>query len=215
MKKMSVAVSIVLFGSVWGFFEATLGGVLHMVHLPMTGQIMGSIGVAIMFFAMRSGLKPSSLFSVSLVAASFKFADVYLFGLPVFDIKIINPAQAIAMEGLAFASMAALFRNVEKSFASKIMPASFVMISSMVLFNLLLYFVVGYRPTQNMMHPFASVFINLPVGIAISSVLMQGVDTFNERAFGVFFKGRFGLAIQSVAAAVLIAATVILRGAIG
>ncbi len=95
--------TILLFGTTWGLLEATLGGALHLIHIPFTGAIMASIGFALLFAALRAGVAPSRLFMVSLVAASFKFLDCPLFGLPLFAQTIVNPAMAIASQGLAAA----------------------------------------------------------------------------------------------------------------
>lgn len=100
---MTTIITIILFGSIWGLFEATLGGVLHIARVPFTGTIMASIGFTIMFAALRGGLKPAHLFAVAGVAAAFKFVDGPLFSLPIFDRTIVNPAVAIASQGLACA----------------------------------------------------------------------------------------------------------------
>ena len=55
---MNKIITIILFGAIWGLFEATLGGVLHIAHLPFTGTIMASIGFTILYCAMRAGAKP-------------------------------------------------------------------------------------------------------------------------------------------------------------
>ncbi len=103
---MKQLIPIILFGAIWGLIEATLGGVLHLVRIPFTGTIMASFGFAVLFAALRSGLRPAQLLSVSLVAASFKFLDAPLFHLALVDRTIINPALAIASQGLVFAFIA-------------------------------------------------------------------------------------------------------------
>jgi len=99
-------VGILVFGSIWGFFEATLGGFLHMIIFPNKGAIMGGIGVAIMASALAIYRKPGMLPGIGIVAASFKLLDVWLFALPVASIHIINPAMAIIFESLAFGIVA-------------------------------------------------------------------------------------------------------------
>lgn len=95
--------TILLFGTAWGLIEATLGGVLHLMRLPFTGAIMASIGFALLYAALRAGVRPSRLLFISLIAAGFKFLDIPLFGLPLFAQTVINPAVAIASQGLAAA----------------------------------------------------------------------------------------------------------------
>lgn len=36
-----LVIGILVFGSIWGFLEATLGGFLHMIIFPNKGAIMG------------------------------------------------------------------------------------------------------------------------------------------------------------------------------
>lgn len=116
MKEMKSTWMTVLFiGSLWGFLEATLGGVLHLSPVPFSGRIMAPIGFALMFWGMKNGLKAHQLFCVSLIAASFKFFDIFLFSLPLSHISIVNPAQSIAMQGLCFAALSSLFRKQENS----------------------------------------------------------------------------------------------------
>lgn len=106
-----ILIGILLFGSIWGFFEATLGGFLHMIIFPNKGAIMGGIGVAIMASALAIYRKPSILLGIGIVAASFKLLDVWLFALPIASIHIINPAMAIIFESLAFGLVAIFVMN--------------------------------------------------------------------------------------------------------
>ncbi|MFC2001487.1 hypothetical protein ACFLUZ_03155 [Chloroflexota bacterium] len=101
-------IGILVFGSIWGFFEATLGGFLHMIIFPNKGAIMAGIGVATMASALAMYRKPAMLPGIGIVAASFKLLDIWLFALPVASIHIINPAMAIIFESLAF-SLVAVF----------------------------------------------------------------------------------------------------------
>jgi len=100
-------IGILVFGSIWGFFEATLGGFLHMIIFPNKGAIMGGIGVSLMAVALAIYKKPSMLPGIGIIAASFKLLDVWLFALPATSIHIINPAMAIIFESLAFGLVAA------------------------------------------------------------------------------------------------------------
>ncbi len=106
-----IIIAILVFGSVWGFFEATLGGFLHMIIFPNKGAIMAGIGVALMASALAIYRKPGMLPGIGIVAASFKLLDVWLFALPVASIHIINPAMAIIFESLAFSLVAVFMMN--------------------------------------------------------------------------------------------------------
>ncbi len=104
-------IGILVFGSIWGLLEATLGGFLHMIIFPNKGAIMSGIGVAVMALALAIYRKPAMLPGIGIVAASFKLLDVWLFSLPVASIHIVNPAMAIVFESLAFGLVAAFIMN--------------------------------------------------------------------------------------------------------
>jgi len=104
-------IGILVFGSIWGFLEATLGGFLHMIIFPNKGAIMSGIGVAIMAAALAIYKKPSMLPGIGIIAASFKLLDVWLFALPAASIHIINPAMAIIFESVAFGLVAVFVMN--------------------------------------------------------------------------------------------------------
>ena len=106
-----LGIGILVFGSVWGLLEATLGGFLHMIIFPNKGAIMSGIGLAIMASALAIYRKPAMLPGIGIVAASFKLLDVWLFSLPVASIHIVNPAMAIVFESLAFGLVAVFIMN--------------------------------------------------------------------------------------------------------
>jgi hypothetical protein len=108
---VNLIIGILVFGSIWGFLEATLGGFLHMIVFPNKGAIMSGIGVAIMGTALAIYRKPSMAPGIGIVAASFKLLDVWFFALPAASIHIINPAMAIIFESLAFSLVAAFVMN--------------------------------------------------------------------------------------------------------
>ena len=108
---LNLIIGILLFGSIWGFFEATLGGFLNMIIFPNKGAIMSGIGVAIMGGALAIYRKPSMLPGIGIVAASFKLLNVGFLFVPISAVYIINPAMAIIFESLAFSLVAAFVMN--------------------------------------------------------------------------------------------------------
>ena len=106
-----ILIGILVFGSIWGFFEATLGGYLHMILFPNKGAIMSGIGVAIMGSALAIYKRPIMLLGIGIVAASFKLLNVWLLFVPITSIHITNPAMAIIFESLAFSLVAAFLMN--------------------------------------------------------------------------------------------------------
>ena len=101
-----IVIGILVFGSIWGFLEATLGGFLHLIIFPNKGAIMGGIGVAIMASALAIYKKPTMLPGIGLVAALFKLLDVWIFSLAITSVHIINPAMAIIFESVVFGLVA-------------------------------------------------------------------------------------------------------------
>jgi len=109
-----ILVGILLFGSIWGFLEATLGGYLHFIIFPNKGAIMSGIGIAIMASALTIYRKPAMLPFLGIVSASHKLLDVWLFSLPVNSIHIINPAMAIIFESIAFSAVVILMQQMQR-----------------------------------------------------------------------------------------------------
>jgi len=107
---IDIIIGILVFGSIWGLLEATLGGFLNMIIFPNKGAIMAGIGVAIMGMALAVYRKPSMTFGIGIVAASFKLLNVWIF-VPVSYVHIINPAMAIVTESLAFSLVVAFLMN--------------------------------------------------------------------------------------------------------
>ena len=108
---ISIIIGILIFGSIWGFFEATLGGLLNMIIFPNKGAIMGGIGMAIMGIALAIYRKPAMLPCIGIVAASFKLLNVWLLFVPISAVYIINPATAIFLESLAFSVVMVFVMN--------------------------------------------------------------------------------------------------------
>jgi len=109
-------IGILVFGSIWGFCEATLGGFLNMIIFPNKGAIMGGIGMAIMGAALAIYRKPAMLPGIGIVAASFKLLNVWFLFVPISAVYIINPAMAIFLESLAFSLVVAfVMHRMEKN----------------------------------------------------------------------------------------------------
>lgn len=86
------------FGSLWGIFEATLGYLLHLIPIPISGMIMFPIGVFFMKRAEKATGKSNSIFIVSLIAAVIKSVNFLMPNPNVF--KVINPILMIITQGL-------------------------------------------------------------------------------------------------------------------
>jgi len=111
-----VIIGILVFGSIWGLLEATLGGFLNLIVFPNKGAIMGGIGMAIMGTALAIYRKPAMLPGIGIVAASFKWLNSWLLFVPASAIFIINPAMAIFLESLAFSLVVTfLMHRIDKN----------------------------------------------------------------------------------------------------
>jgi len=90
----------ILWGLLWGIFEATAGHLLHLARVPgLAGWIMFPAGFYAMSRAFAAAGKFRSIFLTAGFAAAVKCADLLL---PGGDIAmIINPARAILLESLA------------------------------------------------------------------------------------------------------------------
>jgi len=106
-----ILLGILVFGSIWGLLEATLGGFLNLIIFPNKGAIMSGIGMAIMGTALAIHRKPAMLPGIGIVAASFKWLNSWLLFVPANAVQIINPAMAIVFESLAFGLVAAFLMD--------------------------------------------------------------------------------------------------------
>ena len=95
--------AVLFFGGLWGFTEATLGFLLHLLPRmtgipPMAGLVLFPIGVGFMLCAVSRTGSPSSAVLVALVAAAIKASSVVL--APVTWVFVQNPVISILLEGL-------------------------------------------------------------------------------------------------------------------
>lgn len=96
-------VSIAVFGTLWGFIEATLGNTLHLLHLPFSGTILTSIALIIILIARIYNPTRGSTFLMAIIAAFIKvisFATVKL-----------GPFVAIIAEGILIELLLSTFRT--------------------------------------------------------------------------------------------------------
>ena len=106
-------IGILVFGSIWGLLEATLGGFLNLIIFPNKGAILGGIGMAIMGVALAKYRKPAMLAGIGVVAASFKLLNVWL--MFVNPLGIVGPVAAIISESLAMGLVAVFVMRRMKS----------------------------------------------------------------------------------------------------
>jgi len=95
LKRISV---ILMFGSVWGILEASLGYVLHLLPALVAGSVMFPIASVILLWAYKSSKKKSDLIWIGFIAALIKAVDFFLPNLSYF--KVLNPMIAIVFESV-------------------------------------------------------------------------------------------------------------------
>jgi hypothetical protein len=118
---LGVVTGILVFGSVWGLVEATLGGALHLIHFTYKGAITGGIAMAIMAAFVVTYRRPRLVFWLGVIAALFKPLSAVIYGQPVFAPFVVNPASAILLEALGFTLVVSLlFKGFESSIKTRI-----------------------------------------------------------------------------------------------
>lgn len=113
---ISISLTVLVIGSVWGMLEMTLGGFLHAIHLPQKGAIMGGLAVSFMSVFITITGKPFLVPILGIIAALFKPFNAVIYGVPLFSPFVINPAIAIIMEALAFTAVAVVLKNAIDKF---------------------------------------------------------------------------------------------------
>lgn len=82
---------IAVFGCLWGLSEATLGSILHLVRLPLSGLILSAIALVIILIARTYNNTRGSTFMMGLVAALIKLVGL--------STAKLGPMVGIIMEG--------------------------------------------------------------------------------------------------------------------
>jgi len=135
---LGVVIGILVFGSIWGLVEATLGGFLHLTHFAYKGAITGGIGMSIMATFVVVYGRPRLVFWIAVIAALFKSLSAVIYGQPIFAPFVVNPASAILLEGLAFSLVVSLlFKGFESSIKMRIGAGVAAGYLSIILFGVL------------------------------------------------------------------------------
>ena len=103
-----------IYGLLWGLSELFLGGYLHLIFHPLKGMIMQGIGYTILaIYIIRANRLFHPLF-IGLIAASFKFFNIFLFGIAPFSQGIINPAFAIIEQSLMATLISSIMIGIKR-----------------------------------------------------------------------------------------------------
>jgi hypothetical protein len=99
-----------VFGALWGAAEMSLGSVLHMMNVPMTGMFMSAIGLTVALIGRLFVNRPGATFFIGVIAALLKMFS--------FGSVVIYPVFGILMEALlADAALTALHKPGRIAFA--------------------------------------------------------------------------------------------------
>ena len=112
-RKLCFVIDVILFGSIWGFLEATLGTLLHLPIVDKAGMYAASstIMVPIAYYVMAMCYKKTGkLYSVpmmGIIASAIKLCVAFVIG---FRPSVYNPAIYIIVESLCMFGALAIFR---------------------------------------------------------------------------------------------------------
>jgi len=138
---VKILVGILLFGSIWGFAEATLGAILHLLNSPHKGVIMASFGVMVLSCAVAV-VKPRKVLSFALaigfIASLVKGIDLLLLPLDshVLRVMVVIPIEACAFGGLVkvFSSTFYQNRSIRPFIGAVSVYAGFFMLSTVYVY---------------------------------------------------------------------------------
>jgi hypothetical protein len=89
LKELTIIAAL---GALWGSVEMTLGSFLHVLNVPFTGAVLGSIGICIALVGRVVVPRPGSTLSIAVIAALLKALSI--------GGVVLSPMIAIVMEGL-------------------------------------------------------------------------------------------------------------------
>jgi len=101
-------VSIAVFGTLWGFLEATLGNALHLFNLPFSGSILAAIALIIILIARIYNPTRGSTILMAIIAAFIKAIS--------FSTVKLGPFIAILMEGILIEIILIVFQPTRIGF---------------------------------------------------------------------------------------------------
>ena len=99
--RYSVFLSIMVWGTLWGIFEATVGYLLHLLPFSVSWLIMYPAACFFMANVYRKTNRVSSVWLVGILCASVKLLNLFL---PGRVDRVINPAISIVFEALTMAA---------------------------------------------------------------------------------------------------------------
>lgn len=141
--RQAIIYNIIIWGAIWGIFEATVGYLLHLVSFGYSWLIWYPVACFFMANVYHNDGRIASIFFVGLLCAAIKMLNLFLPGR--ID-KVINPAISIVFEALAMAAVVLaanhLLRGKNKSPFIKALMAFTMNTAWRLLYILYLFFLV-------------------------------------------------------------------------
>ncbi len=94
---LSLIITVIFFGALWGILEATLGYALQFLPAFFSGLIMFPIATGILTKAYQRTSSQKALLMIGVVAATIKSVNLFM---PIYHWRTINPMVAIILETL-------------------------------------------------------------------------------------------------------------------
>lgn len=117
---LSTLFTILIWGGLWGVFEATVGYLLHLLPFSIGWLVWYPVACFFMLNVYRKTHRQGAVLLVGLLSACVKLLNLFL---PVQIDKVINPAISIVFEAIAMVSVLYaiihLFANKKRSFLFK------------------------------------------------------------------------------------------------
>lgn len=101
-EKYKTLLNIIIWGAIWGIFEATVGYLLHMVSFSYSWLIWYPVACFFMINTYKATKKVSSIFYVGLLCCCIKLLNLFL---PGSIDRVINPAISIVFEAAAMVAV--------------------------------------------------------------------------------------------------------------
>ena len=225
-ERYSVLVNIVMLGTIWGIFEATVGYLLHLASFGYSWIIWYPVACFFMANVYRKTGRFSSIFYIGFICAAIKMLNLFLPGR--ID-RVVNPAISIVFEALAMTAVVFMARRLlgekRKNPVIKAVMAFSMNTGWRLLYSLYLLFLVpdwikdvsvvssaskfiSFFITQNLITT-ALIFI----GYQFASYFFRPIENLEYRLANRFDKvpSRMILILQTGIAALLLSVNVVLQ----
>ncbi len=181
-------VGVLIFGSIWGFLESTVGGALRLgfgpffksqLHICPCPLIAAAVGFPVMAAALAIYKKPTMLVGMGLVAASFSWLVIPIQNVPAFTTPfttypIVNPTVAIVLSSITFSLVASLVgrKMVLSTPTLAGVGALSAILSSIAFIYIVVYLGAPILAVTGLSGPLAYVVTNGAIWAALSAAML-------------------------------------------